>query len=449
MNAKTLVNVAKDPKTLVPKLKTRVARMHFVPDEVALKLLYSARMGKRLNLDNPTTFNEKLQWLKLHDRNPLYTTLVDKYAVKQWVAERIGEEYVIPTYGVWKSFDEIDLDALPEQFVLKCTHDSGGLAICRDRAHFDEKAAKERIERSLRRNYYWSKREWPYKNVPPRVIAEQYLEPDPMTGDLFDYKVFTFGGRACCVQVDYERFTNHRRTLNEREWERLPFTTRYSTDPLREISRPDELDRLFGFAEELAREVGAPANLRVDFYCRDEGMKFGEMIFYHGTGLGEFIPDKWDGVLGSWVDLPWGGVFVAKEAAIWLKNTAFCNSTELTDYKFMSFDGEVRCVFTCTSRAKNDLRVDFFDLSWNHLPFERHYPNADVVPSRPKSLDSMIKAAETLSKNIPFVRVDFYDGPHRPLFGEMTFYPGAGFEEFAPEYWDEVFGSWITLNSMI
>lgn len=151
--------------------------MKWVPDSIYLKLVYRAQMGCSLNLNNPTTFNEKLQWLKLYDRNPLYTTLVDKAAVKPWVAERIGWEHIVPTLGIWDSFDEIDFNSLPERFVLKCTHDSGGLAICRDRSTFDIAAAKARIERSLAKNYYWLGREWPYKNVKPRILAEEYLDP--------------------------------------------------------------------------------------------------------------------------------------------------------------------------------------------------------------------------------------------------------------------------------
>lgn len=146
-----------------------------ISDEKVLKRLFKARVGKELNLDNPCTFNEKLQWLKLYDRNSEYTAMVDKYAVKNWVANRIGEEYIIPTFGVWECFDEIDFNDLPNQFVLKCTHDSGGLVIVKDKGKLDKKYAKQKIEKCLKRNYYWLGREWPYKNVPPRIIAEKYM----------------------------------------------------------------------------------------------------------------------------------------------------------------------------------------------------------------------------------------------------------------------------------
>lgn len=147
-----------------------------LPDKMYLKICYKLATGKKLDLKNPQTFNEKLQWLKLYDRKPEYTRMVDKYEAKKYVAEKIGEEYIIPTLGVWDHFDEIDFDSLPDQFVLKCTHDSGGLVIVRDKAKLDKVAAKQKIEKSLKRNYYYSGREWPYKDVKPRIIAEKYME---------------------------------------------------------------------------------------------------------------------------------------------------------------------------------------------------------------------------------------------------------------------------------
>ena len=147
----------------------------FLGDKAYIKLKYYLRMGKRLNLSNPETYNEKLQWLKLHDRNPLYTTLVDKYAVKEYIKNTIGEEYLIPTLGVWDKYEDIDFDKLPNQFVLKTTHDSGTYIICRDKQHFDKESAKELLVKRLKRNYYKEHREWPYKNVKPRIIAEKYM----------------------------------------------------------------------------------------------------------------------------------------------------------------------------------------------------------------------------------------------------------------------------------
>ena len=150
--------------------------LKLIPDSIYLKNAYKKIMGKNLNLRTPKTFNEKLQWLKLHNRNPLYTTLVDKYAVKNWAARQIGDSYIIPTLGVWDKFEEIDFEKLPNQFVLKCTHDSGSYFICKDKSKLDKIEAQKRFTKALKRNFFYSGREWPYKNVHPRIIAEQYME---------------------------------------------------------------------------------------------------------------------------------------------------------------------------------------------------------------------------------------------------------------------------------
>ncbi len=242
-----------------------------------------------------------MQWLKVNYRNPLYTELVDKYEVKQYVTDKIGEQYIIPTLGVWERFEDIDVDALPERFVLKCTHDSGGLVIVKDKSQFDKNAAKEKINDSLKRNYYWSSREWPYKNVKPRIIAEPYME-DTKTG-------------------------------------------------------------------------------------------------------------------------------------------------ELRDYKFFCFDGEVKAMFIATERQKagEEVKFDYFDADFNHLPFVQEHENAAVTPEKPVCFDEMKRLASALSKGIPEVRVDFYEVDARVYFGEMTFYHFGGFMPFKPEEWDYTFGSWITL----
>lgn len=298
-----LTKVMQNPWRLYAYAATK-GLTNWVPDELHLKGMYRGTNGKRLNLDNPVTFNEKLQWLKIHDRNPLYTTLVDKYRVKPWVAERIGGEHVTETYAMWEHAEDIDITGLPERFVLKTNHDCGGVAICRDRATFNLDAAKKKLAKHLKTNYFWCTREWPYKNVKPCVFAEEYLDPAEGKEDLTDYKVMCFGGRVCCE-------------------------------------------------------------------------------------------------------------------------------------------------FTCTDRARGDLRVDFFDTDWNHLPFTRHYPNAKVPPEAPTQLKEMIADAEKLSANIPFVRADFYEVAGQYYFGEMTFYPGSGLEEFDPESWDAELGSLIELPDSV
>lgn len=294
----------KNPRLIYP-FATSKGLTHWVPDEMHLKLMFRAHIGKKLDIVNPKTFNEKIQWLKLHDRNPEYITLVDKFEVKKWVTKKIGSDFVVPTYAYWNSIEDIDISVLPKQFVLKTNHDCGGVVICSDKDTFDESSAKTKLKRHLRTNYFWGGREWPYREVKPLVFAEQFL-----------------------------------------------------------------------------------------------GSETSE------TKVSEFV-----------------------------------------DYKFMCFSGRVRCIFTCTGRARGDLRVDFFDNDWNHLPFERHYPNADSTPSAPENLKLMLEAAEILATGIPFVRVDFYEIEGKPYFGEMTFYPGSGFEEFTPDSWDAILGDWIELSS--
>lgn len=275
--------------------------LNWVPDELFLRIKYWACLGKKLNLDNPKTFNEKLQWLKINDRKPEYSIMVDKYEIKKVVGDKIGEQYIIPTLGVWDRFEDIDFEEMPEQFVLKCTHDSGGIAICLDKKNFDIEKARRKINRSLKKNYYNQSREWPYKNVKPRIIAEQYIE-----------------------------------------------------------------------------------------------------------------------------------------------DTA---TKELRDYKIMCFNGKAKCSFVCTDRYSSDgLKVTFFDRNWNKMPFERHYPSSDIAIEQPQNYSLMIEIAEKLSSNIPFSRIDFYEVNGKVYFGEITFYPGSGFEEFTPINWDYTLGEWLKIQ---
>lgn len=276
--------------------------MYVLPDKIYLQIQYKDILGKKLNINNPQSFNEKLQWLKLYDRNPIYTRFADKYEVKKVVSERIGEQYIVPTLGIWKEFETIDFEQLPNQFVLKCTHDSGSAIVVRDKQQFDRENAKKKINHSLRQNYYKLGREWVYKDIEPRIIAEEYI------GEIDD-------------------------------------------------------------------------------------------------------------------------------------------TESIIDYKFLCFGGKVKCSFTCTNRGrKGGLRVTFYDREWNKMPFERHYPSEAIPMPRPGKYEEMVAMAERLSEGICFVRVDFYQVDNKVLFGEMTFYPGDGYEEFTPEEWDYRLGEWIDLE---
>ena len=273
-----------------------------MPDEKYLKRRFSACMKKELDLENPATFNEKLQWLKLYDRKPEYTQMVDKLAVKQYVAEKIGEQYIIPTLGVWDSFDEIDFDALPNQFVLKCTHDSGGLVICKDKSKLDKQKAKKKIERSLKREFFVVGREWPYKNVPKRIIAEKYVE-DTATSELRDYKFFCFDGKPKLLFVATDRQTPGEEVKFDF------FDMEYNHVDLRNghqnAKNPPEKPKQFELMKELAEILsGGIPHVRVDFYEVNGQVFFGEITFFHFNGMVPFEPEEWDYTLGSWITLP-------------------------------------------------------------------------------------------------------------------------------------------------
>ena len=280
---------------------TKYGVLDWMSDEAFLKKSYKIKTGKILDLKHPTSFNEKLQWLKLYDRKPEYTMMVDKYEVKKYVSTILGKECIIPTLGVWNQFDDIDFESLPNQFVLKCTHDSGGLVIVRDKSKFNKIAAKNKIQNSLKRNYYRSGREWPYKFVRPRIIAEQYME-DEKTQELREYKFFAFNGTVRALFVASERQEKGTETkfdFFDADFNHLDFTNGHPNSTLT-IEKPSSFDKMKELASILS--VGFP-QLRVDFYDVNGHVYFGELTFSHWSGLTPFSPDKWDDTFGSWIDL--------------------------------------------------------------------------------------------------------------------------------------------------
>ena len=270
-------------------------------DEEYLKRLYKLYMNKDLDIQNPQTYTEKLQWLKLYDHRPEYTQMVDKAGAKDLVAEKVGMQYIIPTLGIWESFDEIDFDNLPNQFVLKCTHDSGSIVICKDKNSFDQKAARKKIENGLKRELFLRFREWPYKNVKPRIIAEAYME-DEEDAELRDYKFFTFGGVPKVLYITQGRGKDQPTVADffDMDFNHLPFTIDH--DMAEELPHPpknfEEMKRLAGILSQ-----GTP-QLRVDFYEVNGKIYFGEMTFFHCSGFDGFHPEEWDKTFGDWVVLP-------------------------------------------------------------------------------------------------------------------------------------------------
>ena len=304
------MNIRRKFRTLWGLISNGDARFKYLADrgfkghveaECFVKRRFRYDMGRELDLENPVTYTEKLQWLKLYDHRPEYTTMVDKYAVKKYVAEKIGPEYVIPVLGVWERVEDIDFDALPDRFVLKTTHDSGGIVICKDKSKLDIPAARRRLRHFWKRHYYDNNREWPYKDVPHRIIAEAYME-DSRCGELRDYKFFTFGGEPKVLYIAQGRGRGEPTVADffDMDFNHLDFTIDHDMAPV-----PPEKPECFEEMKRLAAILseGTP-QLRVDFYEVDGKVYFGEMTFFHCSGLHPFHPESWDRTFGDWVKLP-------------------------------------------------------------------------------------------------------------------------------------------------
>ena len=276
----------------------RVAR--YIPDEIYLKRVFKLTVGYRLNLKNPKTYNEKLQWLKLHDHNPLYPTMVDKHAVKDYVAKIIGSEYIIPTLEVYNNPDEIDFNKLPSQFVLKCNHDSGGLVVCKDKSKLDEKSVRERLLICLKRDFYWLGREWPYKNIKKRIIAEQYMEDDE-TKELRDYKFFCFNGvvKLMFIATDRQNREEPYFDFYDTQFNHLDLIHGHPNAPI-PPQKPYNFELMIELAEKISK--GLP-HVRVDFYECNRKIYFGEITLYHHNGTVPFKPEYWDRKLGDLIEL--------------------------------------------------------------------------------------------------------------------------------------------------
>jgi len=299
MQSSKLFKLLRNPHSLTIKVLRRI--LVFLPDELYLRIFFRLLMHKKLNLRNPQTFNEKIQWLKLYDRNPDYTIMVDKYLVKKYVSNIIGEEHIIPTLGVWDKFDEIDFSSLPKQFVLKVTHDSGGLIICKDKDKLDVKAAKKKINKALRTNYYSTSKEWPYKNVKHRIIAEKYMV-DESGYELKDYKFFCFDGKVKALFVATDRGSENEETkfdFFDEDFKHLPIRNGHPNSK-REIVRPENYEMMKKIAEKLSK---GRKHIRVDLYNINGKIYFGELTFAHFCGWVPFEPEEWDYIFGSWINL--------------------------------------------------------------------------------------------------------------------------------------------------
>lgn len=313
---KLLKKALNNPKKAVREVLIRTCDsiirhlLFFLPDKQFLSLRYRILMGKWIDWKNPKTFTEKIQWLKIYDFKPEYTQLVDKLAVKDYVASRIGNEYIIPTLGVWDKVSDIDWDSLPDQFVLKTTHGGGscGVVICTDKTTFDKEKAIKKLSLSMKANAGNSYREKPYLEVPRRIIAEKYMaekniEGKPTNKDLSDYKFFCFNGEPEYCQVIRDRNTTETIDFYDMDWNHVPFVglNPMAKNGLTPVAKPIHLDEMKDICRKLSKDMKFA---RIDLYIINDREYFGEITLYPASGFGEFSPDKWDITLGKLIQLP-------------------------------------------------------------------------------------------------------------------------------------------------
>ena len=274
----------------------------FLGDEAYLKIFFRARMSRRLELKNPKTFNEKLQWVKLYDRRPEYTMMADKYLVRDYIAKKLGPDHLIPLLGVWDDPDQIDFDRLPDQFVLKCNHNSGlGMCICKDKSNLDIQKVKKDLKKGMSQNYFLSGREWPYKNIPRKIICEQFMTNGGQ--ELADYKIHNFNGEPRFILVCADRFSKTGLTEDfyTPQWEHMEIKRPALPNATKPIPKPEQLEQMLAFSRILARDIPFA---RTDFYVIDGKVYFGEITFFPASGTAPFEPSSWDETFGAWLTLP-------------------------------------------------------------------------------------------------------------------------------------------------
>ncbi len=271
-----------------------------LPDEIYLRWLFRLKMGYKLNLKAPRTYNEKLQWLKLNDIHPEYAKLVDKIDAKNFVEQKIGAKYIIPTIGTWDNVNDIEWDNLPEKFVIKCTNDSGGIVVCKDKSRLDINRAKAKLEDGWRKNYYQRNKEYPYRDLKPRIIAEEYME-DESGFELKDYKIFCFDGEPRFLFVATGRQEQDTRfDFFDLEWNHLPVLNGHPNAD-HPIDKPKNFPEMLEVARKLSANI---PHVRVDLYNVNGNIYFGEMTFFHWSGMAPFEPEEWDYRFGEYLKLP-------------------------------------------------------------------------------------------------------------------------------------------------
>lgn len=276
--------------------------LHIFPSRVFLKAAYYVVFGEDLDLKQPRAFTEKIQWIKLYDKNPLYTVITDKYMVRRYISEKIGKEYIVPLLEVWEKPRDIDFEKLPTKCVIKCTHDCGSVIVYDKNKNIDTQI-KKYIQKKYRRNFYYVGREWAYKNIRRRIVVEPYLVDE--NGTLLDYKFFCFNGKVRFFKIDFDRHIQHRANYYDVNGKFLNFGEEaYPRDPNRNVRMPNELHKMIALAEKLADGFSF---LRVDMYNCDDNIMVGELSLYPGSGLLRYDPDEWDYMIGELLQIPYEG----------------------------------------------------------------------------------------------------------------------------------------------
>lgn len=427
----------------------------WLPDKPYLSLRYRCQMGHWIDWKHPRTFTEKLQWLKVYDYKPEYTRMVDKLAAKDYVAERIGKEYIIPTLGVWDSVEDIDWDSLPNQFVLKTTHGGGGcgVVVCPDKSNLDKEKAIAKLRVSMRSNAGQTYREKAYLNVPRKIIAEKFMAErkapsEIVDKDLPDYKFFCFNGEPRYCQVIRDRHSKETIDFYDMEWKHMPFVglNPVAKNGLNPVAKPQHLEVMKDICRKLSKSMKFS---RIDLYVIDDKEYFGEITLYPAAGFGEFNPTEWNVKLGDLIKLDgnqMGGVKCRVH-----DNEIECTPIpyeykDLQDYKFFCFGGKVKC-FKIDFGRFVEHHANYYSPSGELLPFgERGLePDFNHIEVMPANLSEMISIAERLSVGFKFLRVDLYNVKGKIYFGELTFYPAAGMGAFVPDEWDEKLGEQIMI----
>ncbi len=293
-----LVLSSRNPFVILAKIISKSPLKFILSDKLYIRWKYRGETGLKLNIQKPKRFNEKLQVLKLDQDFFGYSIYADKYEVRKHVAKTIGVKYLIPLIKLYDYVEEIDFDELPDQFVLKCTHDSGTIVICRDKSTLDREAAKKILQDGLDRNYYYEHREPQYKNIKPRIICQEFLSTD--TGDVpLDYKIFCFNGTPAFIEVDTNRFENHGRVIYDTHWEKAPFSIKFLTPDLT-APKPENLDEMLDVCAKLSKGFKF---VRVDLFSVNQKIFFVELTFQHGAGYEKFFPDEYDAKLGDMLNL--------------------------------------------------------------------------------------------------------------------------------------------------